>query len=863
MALETYRKKRDFSKTTEPAGAPHPSGGLLYVIQKHAASRLHYDFRLELGGVLLSWAIPKGPSLDPRDKHLAVRVEDHPVEYGGFEGTIPKDEYGGGTVELWDRGTWEPEGDADAGLAKGDLKFTLHGEKLRGSWVLARMKRRSEEEGKEDWLLIKHRDEFAVDGDGAAILDRRPESVASGRTIGEIAAEGEASVWHSDKPASEQTQARPAEEFRLDAQKLPGAKKAGKMPRFVQPELATLVKSAPDGEQWMHEVKFDGYRAVSRIENGRVEMHSRNDKDWTGHYGPIAEELAKLPVRSAMLDGEVVVQLENGRTDFQSLQYDLGSGKTGRLLYYVFDLLYLDEYDLTGVPLAQRKKALKLLLARAGAGGRLRYAEEVRGRGPSFFERACTYGLEGIVSKNAESVYRPGVRGSEWLKTKCLQEQEFVIVGWTPPSGTRIGFGALLLAVHEPHGKLRYIGKVGTGFSDTFLGDFGGKLRGIGVPGPTVDRGGERAPKESRWVEPRYVAEVAFEEWTNQGGIRQPSFKGLREDKPQEQVVAEKPKPVAEVAEGGGRGGGEVLGVALTHPDRVFWPTDGTTKRDLAGYYEWIAPHMMPYVLHRPVSMVRCPAGVAATVTDFHEHQGPGPCFFHKHAGPDFPGPFERVEIVESGGPGTYLTITEPGSLVALAQMGVLEIHIWGSTWPEIERPDVMVFDLDPAEEVGYAQLVEAARLVRGVLGGLGLESFVKTTGGKGLHVCVPLEPKEEWDGVKAFAKAVADAIVEYAPDRYVSTMSKSKRVGKVFVDYLRNTRTATFIAPYSTRAKMHATVSVPLRWEELGGRVRPDTYTIANLRKRMPQLKGDPWADYFEVRQTITAKMKAEIGAD
>jgi bifunctional non-homologous end joining protein LigD len=894
MALETYREKRDFGKTPEPAGVPHPEGGRLYVIQKHAARALHYDFRLELDGVLLSWAIPKGPSMDPHDKHLAVRVEDHPVEYGSFEGVIPKGEYGGGTVELWDRGTWEPESDPHEGLTKGDLKFTLHGEKLCGSWVLARMKRRSEEEGKENWLLIKHRDGCAVDGDGSAILKERPESVVSGRTIEEIAAAAD-STWHSDLPASQQTEVRSAEPIVIDPSKLTGAKKVAKMPRFVQPELALLVKEAPVGDAWLHEIKFDGYRAISRVENGRVEMYSRNDKDWTGHFTSVADALATLPVRAAMLDGEVCVADANGRTDFQELQNDLGTGRQDRLTYYVFDLLYLDGYDTTHAPLTERKELLRAVLGRIGS-ERVKYTDHVRGQGPAFYKQGCAYGVEGIVSKQADSPYRPGVRGKEWLKTKCTLRQEFIVVGWTDPGGSRVGFGALMLGVRDPDGKLRYIGKVGTGFNDKLLTELGARLRAMTVPEPTVERGIERAPKNAHWVRPELVCEVAFAEWTRDGDLRHPSFKGLREDKSPSEVVAEIPKPteaatapdsVSSDPRGAGspahhtrgasrkeeakprvqptskkRGAdGVVDGVTITHPDRVFWPADNVTKRELVDYYESVADLMLPHVLHRPVSMVRCPEGVKDVRQDFHEHQGPSPCFFHKHAGPDFPGPFERVQIRESEGLNTYLTITERGSLVALAQMGVLEVHIWGCRWPDVERPDAMVFDLDPAPEVGFAQLAEAARLVRRLLDGLGLVSFVKTTGGKGLHVVVPLEPSEDWDVVKRFAKAVADGIVSVDPDRYVSTMAKSKRIGRVFVDYLRNSRTATFIAPYSTRAKEHATVSVPLRWEELGGKARPDTYTVRNLHNRLAHLTGDPWEGYFDVKQTITAKMKRELG--
>ena len=846
MSLETYREKRDFGTTPEPTGGSSAGSGRLYVIQKHAASRLHYDFRLELDGVLLSWAVPKGPSLDPHDRHLAVRVEDHPIEYGGFEGTIPKGEYGGGTVAVWDTGTWEPENDPHAGLEKGDLKFTLHGEKLGGSWVLVRMKRRSEEEGKENWLLIKHRDPYATDGDGAAILAERPESVLTGRTIDQIAADAETTS------AEEASGGTPTPRPRPDPATLPGARRSERLPRFVQPELATLVRAAPGGEEWLHEVKFDGYRALARIDSGRVEMYSRNDNDWTERWAPIAEELAALDVDSAILDGEVVVELEDGRTDFGALQHDLGSGRTDRLRYYVFDAPYLNGYDLTAVGLARRKAVLRDVLEASGEHDRVRYADDVRGHGTAILAAACEHALEGIVSKRADAPYRAGARGAEWVKTKCLLRQEFVIVGWTPPSGTRVGFAALLLAVNDPDGELRYIGRVGTGFSDRFLTEFGERLRSVEVPGPSVTRGAERTPRSARWVEPRFVAEVAFAEWTADGTIRHQTFQGLREDTSPRDVFIEDPQPEA----------GTASSVTLTHPDRVFWPQSGTTKRDLADYYTWVAPYMLPYILHRPISMVRCPSGVGGARAGRALSGGPAECFFHKHPGPDFPGPFERIEIVESVGPGTYLTITEPGSLVALAQMGVLEVHIWGSTWPDIERPDFMVFDLDPSEEVGWPELVAGARLLRDVLNGLGLESFVKTTGGAGLHVCVPLQPSVDWASARGFAKAVADAIAAYEPEKFIATMSKAKRVGKVYVDYLRTARAATFVAPYSTRAKTRPTVSVPLRWDELGGRVRPDTYNIDNLRRRLSHLKGDPWEGFFEIRQEITPRMIQEIGA-
>ena len=880
MPLDEYKRKRDFGKTPEPAGGRPSETGRAFVIQKHAARALHYDFRLELDGVLLSWAVPKGPSFDPSDKHLAVRTEDHPVEYGSFEGVIPKGEYGGGTVMLWDRGTWEPVGDPHEGLRKGDLKFALHGEKLAGEWVLVHMKGRDTADGKQNWLLIKHRDEFARPGDGGAVLREREESVASGRSMDEIAAEKQ-SVWHSDAPVEAQTEVHPAEDARLALSELPGVEKQAKPPRFVSPELATLVKEAPGGERWIHEIKYDGYRAEARIENGKVVMNSRRDKDWTAKFRRVAEELAGLPVRSAILDGEVCVQLPDGRTSFQALQGELGDGGGERLVYFAFDIMHLDGYDLTGVPLTERKRILRRILGKLPSdGSRIKYSEDITGNGPSFYSQACGHGLEGIVSKRADAPYLAGVRGKDWLKTKCVQSQEFTIVGWTDPGGSRTGFGALLLGVQE-RGGLRYAGKVGTGFNDRFLREFGERLRGIGVEKPPLREGVEWAPKGAHWVKPLYVGEVEFIEWTADGHARHASFKGLREDKAPEETVAEVAKPTKEVAEApkpkkeaakassSAKGGGvskatkdaiEFGGVRVTNPGRVLYQSDGITKLELVKFYDSISDWIMPHVLHRPVSMVRCPEGIREQKDAVHEDQ-PGPCFFHKHPGPDFKGPFERLSIRESGGPQIYLSPSEPASLTALVQMGVLEIHVWGCRAPDIEHPDMMVFDLDPSEETSWPEMVTAARLVRGVLKGLGLESFVKTTGGKGLHVVVPLVPKEDWAGVHAVSRAIAEGIVAFAPEKYTSKMSKAKRVGKVFVDYVRNARSATSIGAYSTRARPHATVSVPLRWEELTASTHSDAWTVRNLQRRLSRLKSDPWDGYFDVDQTITPAMKRDLG--
>ena len=902
MALEKYREKRRFGRTPEPAGDEKAAGerdsavegspsssagdsgagsgrhGLAYVIQKHAATRLHYDFRLELDGVLLSWAIPKGPSLDPRDRHLAARVEDHPLEYGDFEGIIPQGEYGGGTVVLWDRGTWEPLDNAHEGLARGELKFALHGQKLKGSWVLVRMKPRPGQGEKENWLLIKHQDDAAVNSDGAAILRDETRSVASGRTLEEIAAAGTASVWHGDLPANAQPDARPGEEFSLDPSSTIGARRVAVVPQFVRPELATLVTQAPAGGEWLHEIKFDGYRALARIENGSVDMYSRNDKNWTDKYRVLVDELAKLPVEDAMLDGEVVVQLPDGTTSFQELQNTLGTsgGGPGQLLYYVFDLLYLNGYELLDATIEDRKELLKRLLAVNARSGRIRFSEHLSTGGDTFLAEACRLGLEGVVSKRAGTRYRPGVRGGEWLKSKCSREQEFVIGGFTDPRGGRTGFGALLLGVHEDS-RLRYVGKVGTGFSEEVLQQLGERLRRIEIESPPFAQDLVRAPKGSHWVKPELVAEVAFFEWTRSGDIRQPSFKGLREDKSPPEVVREEGTAVMEPPKarqqashrtsdpptadpGVARAPESRTGTTLTHPDRVFWPLGGITKRDLFDYYDMVAERMLPYVLHRPLALVRCPDGLQSSPAAGGEEPSRGPvCFFHKHAGRDFPGPFERVAIEESRGQGTYLTIIEPGSLAALAQMGVLEIHTWGSTWPDIERPDVLVFDLDPDPAVEWAALAQSARLMREMLQSLGLESFVKTTGGKGLHVVAPITPVDDWEVVRSWAKSIAQAFVDQAPDAYTANMSKAKRAGKIYVDYLRNARGATSIAPYSTRATEHATVSVPLRWSELSGRVRPDTYTITSLKNRLSRLRRDPWEGYFEVQraQTLTGAVK------
>jgi bifunctional non-homologous end joining protein LigD len=842
MGLREYRRKRDFKKTPEPAGqvsAPPRDQERSYLIQKHAASRLHYDFRLELEGVLKSWAVPKGPSLDPADKRLAMHVEDHPLEYGEFEGTIPKGQYGGGTVMLWDRGTWEPVGDPHKSYRAGSLKFTLKGEKLRGGWALVKIGGRRKDGDDRSWLLIKERDQQARAGQAESIVASEPKSVATGRTIEQIAAAGDR-VWHSNRDGGDRSSPDPAE--------VPGARRTA-LPKFVQPQLATLVEHPPDGDGWLHELKHDGYRILARVEHRRARLFSRNARDWTEKFPTVAEAVGRLPVEQAILDGEVTVLLPDGTSSFQALQ-NFGSGAArGQLAYMVFDLLYLDGRDLTGARLEDRKAALARLLASANdQAAVLRYSDHVVGAGADFFAHACKLGLEGIVSKKRDAPYR-GTRGPEWLKIKCLKQQEIVIGGYTEPEGTRIGIGALLGGVFES-GRLVYVGKIGTGFDHRMLRDLQQRLSRLEQktsPFASRPAGAARA----HWVKPELVAQVSFSEWTSDGKLRHPAFQGLREDKPADSVVRERPattedemkrtaraprstRPAKTIAEA------VVAGVRLTHADRVLYPSHGTTKLDLARFYQSIAKWILPHLEDRPTTLVRCPEGAHKT------------CFYQKHVGYWAPQSLRRVKIQEKRKVGEYLVVDSLASLIGLVQIGILEIHTWNSVVKRLERPDRVVFDLDPGPGVEWAQVIECARVIREALHTLELESFVKTTGGKGLHVVAPLVPGPSWDEASAFARAVADTVARANPRRYITSMAKAERRGKIFIDYLRNIRGATSVAAYSTRATPQATMSVPLTWGELSTRITSDHFTIANVPQRMAGLTADPWAAYWRTRQSL-----------
>ncbi len=857
MGLREYHRKRNFAITPEPRGEEGKGEGRSFCVQKHRATRLHYDFRLEMEGVLRSWAVPKGPSYDPADKRLAMHTEDHPLDYGDFEGVIPEGQYGGGTVLLWDRGTWEPLEDPHKGYRAGKLKFRLQGEKLRGGWTLVKIRGRDARDDEKSWLLIKETDETAMPGTKFSITDERPESVATGRSLEEIAAARDA-VWESRpvdavkggrwrpkvKAAKTPAAAAPAPAVKrvaVKAGEVRGARK-GPLPRFLRPQLATLVTDPPGGEGWLHEMKFDGYRILSRLQGGRATLMSRNGNDWTAHFPQVAAAVQALPASQAMIDGEVAVLLPNGTTSFQALQNALSQRAQGELVYFAFDLPHLDGYDLTRAGLEDRKAALAGLLSKTS--GAVRYSAHVVGSGDEFFASACALLLEGIVSKRRDAPYEMG-RGRGWLKVKCLRRQEVVIGGFTEPTGSRAGLGALLVGVHGG-GALVYVGKVGTGYTDKVLKDLRRSLEALEQPAcPFQPR--PKGVGSPHWVKPELVAEVAFSEWTGDGKMRHPSFQGLRTDKPAREVVRERAAPTEDVAPGpsaASKGAGEaaVAGVRLTHPDRALYPEPGITKRALAEFYEGIADWILPHVAGRPLTLLRCPEGLAKE------------CFYMKHSELWAPPALRRVKIREKTKVGDYLVVDDLAGIISLVQMGILEIHTWNSTADSVEEPTRMVFDLDPGPAVRFDRVVAAARRVREMLLSAGLESFVKTTGGKGLHVVVPLGPGHGWDETFGFSQLVASQMVREEPRTYTDSMPKAGRKDKILVDVLRNNRGSTSVAAYSTRARPAAPVSVPLAWEELDRDRRPDHYTVENLPRRLSSLKADPWARYSTVRQKIAA---------
>lgn len=819
MALGTYRKKRRFGETTEPKGARSRKAGDSFVVQKHDARRLHYDLRLEMDGVLKSWAVTRGPSLTPGEKRLAVHVEDHPLDYAGFEGIIPEGHYGAGSVIVWDKGRWTPIGDPRKSYAKGKLDFELHGEKLAGRWHLVRMRGKPREK-KENWLLIKGDDEESREAGDPDILEVRPESVKTGRKVEE--------VGEDRPPKKKRKSASPARE----KPKLARAKKAA-MPDSVEPEMATLVRKSPSGGQWIHEIKFDGYRIQARLEGGKVKLLTRGGLDWTTKFGKaLPNALTKLPSDSALVDGEVVVERENGASDFSALQAALSEGRTDRFVFYAFDLLYLDGRDLRRAGLLDRKQALEGLLPEIP--GVIRYSEHFDQDGETILRHACRLSLEGMVSKKRDAPYRSG-RGKDWVKSKCMERQEFVIGGYVPSTVSDKAIGSLALGYYKD-GELQHVGRVGTGFSAALARDVFKRLSGLKVKSSPFDvKLSAEAARNLRFVEPTQVAEVEFRGWTADGNLRQASFRGLRDDKSATEIVREDMATETKAA--------KRPAVKLTHPDRVYWPDAGVTKEGLADYYVEMWPWIAPFVVGRPLSLVRCPGGISKQ------------CFFQKHAWKGLNKAIRTVPDPADKDGEQMLVIDDLAGLIGLVQAGVLEIHPWGSSLAALEKPDMVIFDLDPGPGVEWPDLISASFAVRDHLQALGMKGFVKTSGGKGLHVTVPLEPKADWTAVKAFAKGVADAMAADDPQRYVSTVTKSKRRGKIFVDYLRNARGQTAVAPYSTRSRPGASVSMPLEWDELDDNVGPSYFTVANAVTRQVNLKRAPWEDFRKAATRLPKK--------
>ena len=869
-SLTTYRKKRDFTRTKEPSGAVEvkPSKRRRFVIQKHAATRLHYDLRLELDGVFKSWAVTRGPSLDPKDKRLAVEVEDHPLDYGDFEGTIPSGQYGGGTVMLWDRGFWEPEGgqSPEEALAKGDFKFVLDGARLHGSFVLVRMKNDRDGGKRTNWLMIKHRDDHSLEKNGDAILETETKSVASGRAMADIAAgkgrkpkpfmlnkaavEAD-SVWDSNEGLA-------AENRKAQGRRSPSSREASPesaMPAFIPPQLCRTEDRPPSPEGWLHEIKFDGYRIQMRTEEGDASLKTRKGLDWTERFREIAD-VASSTLPDTIIDGEICALDSDGAPDFAALQAALSEGKTENLVYFAFDLLFHQGADFRELALVERKARLEKLIADAKPGSRIQFVDHFTTGGDAVLRSACRLSLEGIVSKRVDAQYQSG-RSDSWVKSKCRAGHEVVIGGYTM-TGTK--FRSLLTGVYRDE-RLVYVGRVGTGFGAGRAALLLEKLQPLEVKKSAFTSiGAPRKTAEIHWVKPQIVAEIEFAGWTGDGQVRQASFKGLREDKPAAEVEAEAPAspektqsqmasaPNARSASAQRSGGkADVLGVLISHPDKVLWTDDEqpVTKEDLARYYEAVGGWMIDHVRGRPCSVVRAPDGIE------------GEQFFQRHA---MKGTSNLLELVTvTGDKKPYLQVDRIEGLAALAQVGAVELHPWNCEPHQPEVPGRLVFDLDPGPDVAFSSVVEAARDIRDRLDELGLVGFCKTTGGKGLHVVAPLAAGKRgapgWDEAKDFAHRVCDRMASDKPDLYVTKMAKKLRNGRIFLDYLRNDRMATAVAPLSPRARTGATVSMPLNWSQVKADLDPKRFTIRTVPKLIDQ--SDAWRDYCQAERSLAEAIK------
>ncbi len=897
--LDRYNEMRDFEHTDEPKGAPVGNEeGHSFVVQKHAARALHYDFRLELDGVLLSWAVPKGPSLSPKDRRLAVRTEDHPIGYRDFEGTIPSGQYGGGSVIVWDRGTWTPIGDPHAGLKKGHLAFMVGGEKLRGKYDLVRLPDRGgkseRSRSKENWLLIKGADAHVEEGAAADVVQNAPRSVLTGRTVEEVAdgvtPEAEPPRRAPSKPTKRKATTRERSSTKAASKAKKSSVESGvPLPELgsITPQLATLVDRLPEDGSWGYEIKYDGYRALAWLEGGEARIATRGGKDWTHRFSGVVNALSRVRARTAIFDGEIVYVEEDGKTSFQKLQNALQNGESSaRVAYFVFDLLHYDGVDLTNEPLERRKALLRTLLAGEKAPLMMgEHAVRTAGGnvGSALWREACKRGLEGIVAKRLDRPYL-SMRTRDWVKVKCQKRQELVVVGSTPPQGARKGIGALLLAVHED-GVLRYAGKVGTGFSQETLRDLARRLEPLATDSPPFEGAARLRLRGARWAKPSLVCEVRFLEWTEQGRLRHPSFLGIREDKPAKDVVreveahatrGESDGPAAKkalatsaratnasvknadaatsVARPRLAKGDFVVGnVVVTHPNRIMDVASGTTKADLVRYGANMAPWFLPFAKKRPLMLFRCGEAWDGDGS-FGHRKGPknsSPCFVQKHGGRGLTDGIGRDTIDGE----EVIYATTPDEIVRLFQLNTVELHAGGSRLPTFERPDWIVFDLDPDVGLPFEEVVSAAMDLRDELAKMGLVTFVKTTGGKGLHVVLPLTPREEWPVVSAFAKAVAEGMVVREPKRFVATMTKAARTGKIFVDHFRNGRGATAVLPYSPRARKGATVALPVGWDELV-KVSPQELTVLTVPDLLRIRKVDPWAELVTTKQLIPSDL-------
>ena len=915
--LARYRSMRDFGITAEPSGASaresarpvKTSRGLPFVIQKHAASHLHYDFRLGWAGVLKSWAVAKGPSYNVKDRRLAVQVEDHPMEYGGFEGIIPKGQYGGGTVMVWDQGTWWPQlghENVEAGLRDGHLKFEMNGTKMKGKWALIRMGGHAAAESKPNWLLIKEHDPFEAGPDEKPITDKSPNSVVTNRSLDQIATD-EDHIWQSNKtaylrdpsikvpegqawhrkpssskapqkpsaPAKKPRAAKPADNTPPALAKILASLPKEAQPTFVSPQLALEATAPPSTTDWLHELKLDGYRMQARKSGSTIALLTRKGLDWTHRMPAVAAAIAQLTAKACTLDGEVVVLGPDGNSNFADLQASFQDNAAHPLTYFVFDLLHLNGHNTRDLPLRDRKHLLSQILPSSetqsdSSNQVLRLSEDIAGDGPTIFHHACDLHAEGIISKRADAPYR-GSRSSDWLKSKCLREQEFVIVGYTLSTEGTDRMGSLLLGYYETTGagkdkasRLIYAGRTGTGFTQKLKRDLLSQLSKLSTPKPSVQKISTADRRGALWVKPTLVAQVRFATWTSDNLVRQAAFLGLREDKSPSEVVREEPT-VAPRPKSSSRPGKQASlrpetalsaalrapkpastlpKIRLTHPEKILDPESGLTKQQLADFYATVADRMLPHIADRPLSLVRCPEGAGK------------PCFFQKHVNSMLPPGIGSIDVPDkkTGVPEPYITLNTAEALTSLAQLGVLEVHPWGSKNNDLEHPDRIIFDLDPDESLPWTTLTAAAAEVRKRLKKCGLESFLKLTGGKGLHIVAPIQPTLTWTELKAAAHTFVLAMERDQPSLYLTKMTKSARAGKIYLDYLRNERGATAVAPYSPRARLGAHVSLPLPWSALKEAERP-VFSVHDFDSWRSALKVDPWKALLSTTQQLQPK--------